>query len=77
MIMIYRTCKNNAQYSRMTERALIALAGASVVAKQAKPERLVRKGEVKEGVAPGPVGLRKERSQSDLKLNACASTPLG
>ena len=40
----------------MTERALIALASASVVARQANSPNSVRKGEVKEGVAPGPGG---------------------
>ena len=40
----------------MTERALIALASAREVAKQANSPNSVRKGEVKKGVAPTPVG---------------------
>ena len=45
----------------MTERALIALASASVVADQANSPNSVRKGEVKEGGAPRHVGSNTPR----------------
>ena len=53
----------------MTERALIALASASVVAIQPLGPNSVRKGEVKEGVAPGPVGITERALSARLKLN--------